>query len=127
MEYIGFPKQTLRHVTAIPTVANLETCRIMALEGHLDDPLTFTSVEDIAAAVAGAVEYTGEWPVIGGISGDRITLREIIKIGERVTGSSSSKSCCFQDLELTSYHLRGQVSSRPSTRGRRQSWHFEHR
>ena len=127
MEYIGFPRQTLKHVAVIPSVVNLESCRIIALEGHLDDPITFTSVEDIAAAVTGAIEYTGEWPVVGGISGDRISLRDVMKIGERITGSSYSKSCCFQDLQLTSYHLRGKVSSRPSARGRRQSWHLEHR
>lgn len=68
------------------TLAMLNDNRIVGLNGHLDDELTFTSIRDVAGVVAGAVEYEGEWPEVGGISGDRVSLRQIQQIGQSVMG-----------------------------------------
>jgi len=55
---------------------------------HEHDPtFTFTTVEDLAAIVAKAIEYDGEWPVIGGISGNRVPISKIIEFGEKVRGT----------------------------------------
>ena len=87
MEYIGYPKKTAKHMTVIHTVAGFESRRIIGLQGHFDDHVTFTSVQDIAEVVARAIEYEGEWPVWGGISGDKLSLNQIKDIGEKLQGT----------------------------------------
>lgn len=52
----------------------------------MEDSMTATSVEDIANVVALAVEYEGEWPVVGGIRGSSLTLTELLRIGESIQG-----------------------------------------
>lgn len=61
--------------------------RAIVVEG-LDAIITFTTVQDLAAVVARAVHYHGEWPTISGISGNRVPVSRILKIGEKVRGLS---------------------------------------
>jgi hypothetical protein len=48
--------------------------------------MTMTTVQDIAVIVAQAVDYEGEWPKVGGIRGNRVTVSQILEIGEKVRG-----------------------------------------
>ena len=73
----------------MPTLAMFSDNRIIGLQHHLDDKLTFTSIRDIANVVAAAVDYEGEWPEIGGISGDEVSLRQVQEIGETLKGMLS--------------------------------------
>lgn len=59
--------------------------RAIVVEGY-DTIMTFTSVQDLARVVVRAVDLECEWPTIGGISGNRMPVSEIIKIGEKVRG-----------------------------------------
>jgi hypothetical protein len=86
LEYLGHPKKTANYIKPVAGVLSLENAYVIGLDSHLDDPITVTSVEDIAGIVAGAVDYPGKWPVMGGISGQRTSLREIHAIGEKVMG-----------------------------------------
>lgn len=61
--------------------------RAIVVEGHEDAIMTLTTVQDLAETVAKAVDYEGEWPVHGGIQGNRFSASEIISIGERVRGT----------------------------------------
>lgn len=61
--------------------------RAIVVDGH-DAIMTYTTVQDLAAVVAEAVDLDGEWPVIGGVSGSRVTVSEILRIGEKVRGVS---------------------------------------
>lgn len=67
------------------TMFDFENRRAIVVDGH-DFVMTFTTVQDLAGVVAEAVDYDGEWPVIGGIRGNRVTVSQILKIGERVRG-----------------------------------------
>lgn len=49
--------------------------------------MTFTTVQDMAAVVARAVDFEGEWPVVGGIRGNHRAVSEIIKIGKAIRGT----------------------------------------
>lgn len=60
--------------------------RAIVVDGH-DAIMTYTTVQDLAAVVARAVDLDGEWPVIGGISGNRVPISQILKIGEKVRGA----------------------------------------
>ncbi|KAK4666733.1 hypothetical protein QC763_302860 [Podospora pseudopauciseta] len=54
--------------------------------GSLKPRLTATTVRDVANIVAKAIEYEGEWPKIGGIAGETLTLAEELAIGEKIRG-----------------------------------------
>jgi hypothetical protein len=51
--------------------------------------MTVTKVQDLANVVAEAIDYEGEWPETGGISGSRITSSELIKLAESIRGTCS--------------------------------------
>jgi len=54
--------------------------------GHPPPHLSFTTVQDLAAVVAHAVEFEGEWPTNGGMCGSRVSIPELLEIGQRCTG-----------------------------------------
>lgn len=49
--------------------------------------MSLTAVQDIAGVVVRAVEYEGCWPKVGGIRGNRVTISQILQIGEKVRGT----------------------------------------
>ena len=61
--------------------------RAIVIDGH-DSIMTFTTAQDLASVVARTVEYEGEWPVVGGIRGNRVRVSQILAIGEKVRGTS---------------------------------------
>ncbi|KAH7029800.1 uncharacterized protein B0I36DRAFT_135365 [Microdochium trichocladiopsis] len=88
LEFLSWPHRANKHIAPLPGHMLIEEHRIIAMEGHMDDEFSLTSVEDIAAVVAGALDYKGEWPVYGGISGQRLTYHDVQRIGEKVRGKS---------------------------------------
>ncbi|KAK5082505.1 hypothetical protein LTR70_008391 [Exophiala xenobiotica] len=87
LNYLAAPYQTAKYVAPLQTMFDYQGRRGIVIDEH--DPIfTFTTVEDLAAIVANAIEYDGEWPVIGGISGNRVPISKIIEIGEKVRGGS---------------------------------------
>jgi hypothetical protein len=52
-----------------------------------------TTVKDLANVVARAIEYEGEWPVIGGIHGGTFRISEIIELGAKVRGRRLLLAC----------------------------------
>ncbi|KAI8960242.1 NAD(P)-binding protein [Daldinia sp. FL1419] len=80
--YLGHPHKTTNHVHTVPFLFDFENQYAVAVEGSLDDVIVWTTVQDIAGIVCRAVEYEGEWPAIGGISGTRATIRELLRLGE---------------------------------------------
>ena len=61
--------------------------RAIVVDGHADTTImTLTTIQDLAAVVARAVNHSGEWPVIGGIRGNRVTFSQILTIGQKVRG-----------------------------------------
>ncbi|KAF4460225.1 2`-hydroxyisoflavone reductase [Fusarium albosuccineum] len=86
MDYLCHPYKASKYITTIALNVDLEKEHAIVVEGSLDDYMTYTSVQDIAGVVTRAVDYEGEWPVIGGIRGNRITIGELIKISEKVKG-----------------------------------------
>jgi hypothetical protein len=65
---------------------DFENRRAIVVDGH-DSVMTYTTVQDLAAVVARAVDLDSEWPIIGGISGNRVAVSQILKIGEKVRGT----------------------------------------
>jgi hypothetical protein len=64
----------------------------LVAKGFQNDRITLTTAEDLAHVVARAIDYEGEWPTIGGIAGTTLTFAELIALGEKVRGTSTSSS-----------------------------------
>ncbi|KAF4949143.1 hypothetical protein FSARC_13581 [Fusarium sarcochroum] len=86
MDYLCHPFKTSRYLTTTSVNVDFVHQRAIVVEGTLDNEVVYTSAEDIANVVTRAIDYEGEWPVIGGISGNRITVRELLQIGENIRG-----------------------------------------
>ncbi|KAF5689605.1 2'-hydroxyisoflavone reductase [Fusarium circinatum] len=86
MDYLCHPYTTAKYITTTVVNVDLVKKHAIVVEGTLDDEITYTSVNDIANIVTRAIDLDGEWPVIGGISGDRISIRQLLKIGEELRG-----------------------------------------
>lgn len=86
MDYLGHPHRVTKHAETLGLHINIEKCEAVLVEGSLDDEMTFTSINDIANVVVRAVEFEGDWPPVGGISGTRITQGELLRLAEKVRG-----------------------------------------
>lgn len=102
MDYLASPHKTAKYVTPLDTFIDFQNQKAIVVDGYENAILTLTAVRDIAGMVARAVEYDGEWPKIGGIRGNRVTISQILEIGERVRGVSRHASLdTLQRTELT--------------------------
>ena len=87
MNYLATPYKTANHLEPLNTMIDFQNRRAIVVDGY-DAIMTYTTVQDLAAVVARAVELDGEWPVIGGISGNRVSISQILQAGERIRGKS---------------------------------------
>jgi hypothetical protein len=60
--------------------------RMLMVEGSDNALITLTAAEDLVKIVVKAIEYEGKWPLVGGIRGNQIAIRDLIELGERVRG-----------------------------------------
>jgi hypothetical protein len=87
--YLARPTETAKHVKTIDMPFDFENRRMLVAEGSEDAYTTWTTVKDLAGVVCKAVEYEGVWPVVGGIRGSRMTVGELIGLGEKLRGMLS--------------------------------------
>lgn len=85
LDYLASPYKTAKHLTPLDTMIDYQNRRAIVVDGY-NTVMTLTTVQDLAAVVARAVDYDGEWPVIGGVSGSRVAVSQIIEIGEKIRG-----------------------------------------
>lgn len=99
LDYLAAPYQTAKYVTPLQTPFNFQHCRAIVVADH-DPIITFTSIRDLAAIVARAVEHDGTWPTSGGISGNKISVSDLVALGEKVRGKLSLSLLVFVPLYL---------------------------
>ncbi|KAI0890461.1 NAD(P)-binding protein [Annulohypoxylon maeteangense] len=99
MNYLSHPQGGTKHVSTLPFLFLFEKQQASAIEGALDDAVSWITVQDIAGVVARAVEYEGEWPAIGGMVGTRVTVAEMLKLGESIGRPFTVKWLKLEDLE----------------------------
>lgn len=87
MEYLAAPYRTAKHLKPLNTMIDFEHRRAIVVDGY-DPIMTYTTVQDVAAVVAMVVDLDGEWPIVCGIPGNRLPISQLLKIGERVRGTS---------------------------------------
>ncbi|KAH8430845.1 uncharacterized protein LDX57_008509 [Aspergillus melleus] len=81
LDYLASPYKTAKHVGPLDTVFDFKNCRAILVDGHENAIITLTTVADLAAVIARAVDYEGESPETGGIRGNRVAVGGIVKIG----------------------------------------------
>src|SRR5262249_10455102 len=86
LDYLACPYKTAKYIDPLQSVFDYHNCRAIVVDGHEDAIMTLTTVADVAAIVARAVDYEGEWPEIGGMRGNRVTFSQVVEIGEKVRG-----------------------------------------
>ncbi|KAJ4288263.1 hypothetical protein N0V88_007453 [Collariella sp. IMI 366227] len=84
--YFTGPHMSSKHIHPMETPLDFGGRRFIIMERMESVPITLTTVQDLANVVARAVEYEGEWPAIGGIKGDELTIEQIIKLAKKVRG-----------------------------------------
>ncbi|KAI1093639.1 NAD(P)-binding protein [Rostrohypoxylon terebratum] len=99
MNYLSHPQKSANHVSTIPFLFDFENQRATAIEGAYDDAIAWTTVQDIAGVAARAVEYEGEWPAVGGLVGTRVTIGDMLKLGESIGRPFTVKWHKLEDLE----------------------------
>lgn len=85
-DYLCYPHKSSKHVDTFETHIDFSNRRALMLEGSDDVRITLTTAGDLANVVARAIDYEGEWPVVGGIQGEELTIGQIIALGEKVRG-----------------------------------------
>lgn len=88
MNYLTHPYQSSRHVHSIETPFDFAKRRAILLDGSDNNRLVFTAVQDVANVVARAIDFEGEWPVVGGIQGTNVSIAQLIALGEKLRGAS---------------------------------------
>lgn len=96
--YYTYPHPSAKHLNIFELNIDFHKRRAILLEGGDDDRVTNTTVQDVAQVVGRAVDLEGEWPVMGGINGCELSVKDVIAIGEKVRGgvqpcSPSNKYC----------------------------------
>ncbi|KAF5012101.1 hypothetical protein FDECE_1818 [Fusarium decemcellulare] len=91
------PHTTAKHFESLRLYVDFEARRAIRA-GNGEYTLTLTTVEDLAAVMAEAVDFPEEWPRIGGICGSRITVNELIGLGESLRGPFTVESVDEDDI-----------------------------
>ncbi|EFX06278.1 hypothetical protein CMQ_6599 [Grosmannia clavigera kw1407] len=83
LNYLATPHRTAEYLTQLNTFADLENRRAIVID-ELDPVVSMTTVQDMAAVLARAVDFEGEWPEVGGIQGNNLAISEIVDVGKRL-------------------------------------------
>jgi hypothetical protein len=86
MNYIAGSRQTAKHIQASGIMLIDHEKERARVAGNLDNRVSYTAIADFVNIVVKAIAYEGEWPKVGGINGQTLSLAEEIAIGEKVRG-----------------------------------------
>ena len=81
------PQKTAKYLQPIAGFIDFLHCRVIVTEDSQKTSITLTTVQDLAAVVAKAIEYEGEWPPVSGIRGNQVTIAQLIQCGENLRGN----------------------------------------
>jgi hypothetical protein len=85
VNYFTHPYKSGKYFHSFELNVDFQNCRAIVI-GDGNDQISLTTVQDLGAVVAAAIDYEGEWPEVGGVRGGQITLSELIKLGEEIRG-----------------------------------------
>lgn len=85
LNYFTHPYPSAKHLVMSVHCIDFENRQAILIDDG-NQPVTFTSVQDLAAVVAEALDYPHEWPTVGGVRGWRTTSADLVKLGETLRG-----------------------------------------
>ena len=85
LNYLSYPHKSAEHFHNTEMPIDFQYCRAIVLDDG-NDRFTLTTVQDLGAVVAAAIEFDGAWPEVGGIRGGQITMAELVELGEKIRG-----------------------------------------
>ncbi|KAJ6000669.1 NAD(P)-binding protein [Penicillium waksmanii] len=88
VNYLTHPYQSAKHVPSMELFFDFENRRAIFMDDGDNDRMSFITVQDFTKVIVQAVEFEGEWPVIGGIRGTDISIGNLIALGEKVRGGA---------------------------------------
>ncbi|KAL4803234.1 hypothetical protein BDV18DRAFT_145426 [Aspergillus unguis] len=118
-DYLSWPYKPTKYSSPLETPIDYYNKRAIIVAGSDDARITLTTVKDFCAVVVRALEYEeGEWPVVGGINGETMTIGNVISIGEKIRGSkfkieAVSKESFLDDSWETSWVPKNEHPSVP--------------
>ncbi|KAH8170274.1 nmrA-like family protein [Sarocladium implicatum] len=99
INYMAAPYKTAKYVHPMQLSFDFNERRAIVVDSTEGKPINFLTVKDFSETVARAVEYEGEWPVVGGIRGDEITANELIQLGEKIRGPFKVEKVSIENLK----------------------------
>ncbi|KAL2202377.1 NAD(P)-binding protein [Sarocladium strictum] len=99
VNYMTAPYKTAKHVHPMQMCFDFNKRRMIVVDSDKGEHINFITITDFCETVARAVEYEGEWPIIGGIRGDQITLPELVKLGEKIRGPIKVEKVSVENLK----------------------------
>lgn len=99
MNYLTHPYKSMEHVGPLEFPVDFNNRRALTVDDNDVGRLSLITVHDLANVVARAVEFDGEWPIVGGIKGTEITMGQLIALGEKIRGASlrARHTLCYQE------------------------------
>ncbi|KAI4600015.1 hypothetical protein KJ359_001116 [Pestalotiopsis sp. 9143b] len=86
LDYLDRSPKSAEHSSTVPTLVDFDKGTAITTERTRDTPVAYTAVEDIAKVVVRAVDFEGDWPVVGGFQGNMLSVAHLVAIGEAVRG-----------------------------------------
>ncbi|KAH8680672.1 hypothetical protein BX600DRAFT_504432 [Xylariales sp. PMI_506] len=86
LNYFTAPYKSSNHIHVLETPIDFNKRRALVVDGGEDARITLTTVHDLAQVVARAIDFQGQWPVVSGIRGGEMSIKEIIALGEKLRG-----------------------------------------
>jgi hypothetical protein len=84
VDYFVSPYKTTKHIHPFQNQFDFNNRRAIVLEGAEDAILSLITAHDFCAVVVQALDHQGTWPVVGGIVGERVTVKKLLAMGEKI-------------------------------------------
>ncbi|KAJ5267468.1 hypothetical protein N7478_010276 [Penicillium angulare] len=90
MNYLTYPYKSAAHLLQTELPFDFNSHRAIVPQNYENIYLTLTKVQDLGQVVAKAIVFEGKWPVVGGVKGSDVSLKELIALGESAHGMTIS-------------------------------------
>lgn len=84
VNYFARPYKTSKHIHPFELQWDFHGRRAIVMDGRDGGPINLITIKDFTDVIASAVEFEGEWPVVGGIRADVLTVKQLVALGEKI-------------------------------------------
>lgn len=88
VNYLTYPHKSMKYVHPTELPFDFENRRALIIDDSGDAKISLITVDDFSKVVARAIDFEGEWPIVGGVRGTLTSIRQLIALGEKVRGAS---------------------------------------